>query len=260
MIGKRTCGVGIAALAFSASPVMGAGLEGAYWGVNIGGFTAETETDQSLFKPQGTGGGSHLPTINGFNSLNPNVKQTSVTGGAQVGYNWRAGLIMLGAEFDVNYWRYRSQESATTSFVAGGGNTRILTSSNMTDGSLLMTLRPRLGYLISERALVYVSAGVAYSDLKYSNYSRAETTGGAGVTTQYFSQVSADSGKVFGLGYEQVWSDRMVLRIDYQNVTFDRVASNGNGGTGFNDLANSVLTTGYKTNVHIIRLGANWRF
>jgi outer membrane immunogenic protein len=221
---------------------------------------AKTDTDQSLFKPQGVGGGSHVQTINGFNSLNPSPEQTSLTGGAQVGYNWRAGPIVLGAEFDLNYWRYRSSESASTSFVAGGGNTRTLTSTNAAEGSLLMTLRPRLGYLISERSLIYVSAGVAYSDLKYSNYSRAETSGGAGVTTQYFSQVNADPGKVFGLGYEQVWREGMVVRVDYQNVTFDRVTSDGNGGTGFNDLAQSVLTTGYKTTVHIVRVGVNYRF
>lgn len=258
MIGKRTCTIGIAALAFTANPAFAAGFEGSYWGVNVGLFNAKTDADQAIFKPNvGGNATTHQRTIDGFNSMKPSPEQTSMIGGGQIGHNWRVGPVLLGAEADLNYWHYRATESSQVSFPVNVGN-RVLTSENSTESSYLMTLRPRIGFTFGEGSMVYASAGIAYTDLRYNHVSEAASPNGVPIT--YRASVQKSMGKVVGAGYEMAWSSNMKVRLDYQYLAFDKTSVTASAGQTFTDLQGSSITANFETKVHLLRLGANWSF
>ncbi len=251
-------GIAIAAFATLAGA---AGFEGAYGGVSAGGAVSRTKTDQSLFKPNiGNQGISHLNTINGFASLRPTVGETDFTGGGQIGYNWRSGGTVFGVELDANNVGLRESATASTTFAVFNG-TRTLTSTDSVDSTYMLTLRPRIGFMVSDKSMVYLTAGLALSDLRFTNRSTATSTAFGGTVATYNSSASKRNGTVIGAGYERAISQKMSWRVEYQHLQFGRAASTGAADTfAGTSLEGSSLNTGYKTKVDILRVGVNWKF
>jgi len=124
-----------------------------------------------------------------------------VVGGGQVGYNWQSRQFVYGLEADIS----AADIGISEAFVVPGA---VLSASASIDW--LATFRGRLGVLVQPNLLVYGTAGLAVV--------HAQAHGS--VTTFGFGQISAsasdtETGLVYGIGVESMWTERMSVRLEY---------------------------------------------
>ncbi|RYE33256.1 MAG: hypothetical protein EOP23_09190 [Hyphomicrobiales bacterium] len=155
--------------------------------------------------------GAPTPTASAINplavprSLSPDG--SGMVGGAQFGFNYQIGAVVIGAETDLSATRLGG--SQTTS--ANPGGTRFTTRAE-NEVSMLGTVRARAGFVLGD-FMIYGSGGYAYGlvDQKGSITpdNPATTSGATG------SRSGLASGWVLGGGVEYAIMPGMTLRLDY---------------------------------------------
>jgi outer membrane immunogenic protein len=86
----------------------------------------------------------------------------SFTGGAQIGYNYQIGSIVLGIEADFNALRMRHGALASARLVNGEtGETVDAAVRSSQSLHWMATLRPRVGWAVADRFMVYGTGGLA---------------------------------------------------------------------------------------------------
>jgi outer membrane immunogenic protein len=144
-----------------------------------------------------------------------------VVGGGQVSYNWQSRQFVYGLEADIS----AADIGISEAFVVPGA---VLNASASIDW--LATIRGRLGVLVQPNLLVYGTAGLAVV--------HAEAHGS--VTTFGFGQISASAsdtqtGLVYGIGVESMWTERMSMRLEYLSFSEpDRIGDFGIVRAGLN--------------------------
>ena len=118
---------------------------------------------------QGLYGGVHLGYGDAWNG-------DGIIGGGQIGYNWQADRLVIGAEADISL-----------SDIDGHG----------TSVDWLGSARGRIGFLLDPRLLAYATAGVGFADI--------DDLGGSDTETDF----------VYGLGLEGKLNERMTARLEY---------------------------------------------
>lgn len=118
-----------------------------------------------------------------------------VIGGGHLGYNMQCGRLVFGVEGDISYVDLESHGVDSTG------------ADLWTSIDWLATLRGRVGVTISESALLYATAGVAWADRTHRVYDPGAPGGP-------FSQSDSDTatGWVVGGGIEFLRHDRWLLR------------------------------------------------
>lgn len=174
----------------------------------------------------------------------PLRSRTSFIGGLAIGYNWQFNQVVVGLEGDLSYLGYRS--SNVSAFF--GGDTTYRARSDW-----FGTIRGRLG-VAADRALFYVTGGVAFSDLKYSTIDTTVAPPPGGAATINASR-SASVGWTVGAGVEYAFTPQWTAKAEYLYASFG-------GGT-----ASATASTGVpfsfrfnRTDQHIVRLGVNYLF
>jgi outer membrane immunogenic protein len=216
---------------------------GFYLGVNAGGDWGTSDPSTAV-----TSGGSFFVSPPCFPPLDtcivntPDVANASAgqkdrtkgfTGGFQGGYNWQSGNAVYGIETDLEYFRSSGSSSKTVGLISGFPASVTVGNSMSTDW--LYTLRPRVGLVVGNTSLLYVTGGLAVSNLKPS-WTFAETAFGNVAGTSY-SQVEA--GWTVGGGVETMLPGRWTLGLEYLFVDFNNVSQTfptllplGGGGAG----------------------------
>jgi len=143
-------------------PSSGYSWTGFYVGVNVGYGTGNADT---FINP--------LPTP----AIFVNLKQQTLSpdpsgplGGAQMGYNWQKGHFVLGVEGDIDaasidgtFVQSPIIQNNGTPFPGTGNN---LTVHQRTDA--ISTVRPRIGFVLGSRILVYGTGGLAIAHVGYT--------------------------------------------------------------------------------------------
>ena len=235
-------------------------FQGSYVGVSAGWSGGSSSTGHILTAPSCGGCGAGPAQTAAVSSISPNLNSNNVTGGIQAGYNWRAGRFVIGVEADINY--VGLNKSVTTRLTAATPSPKIVTSTDSVNSNWVATLRPRIGYMPTDKSLVYVTGGVAASDVNFSNASTIFSNGVGSITGVYDSSASKVLGTVIGAGFEYAWMNNINLKVEYQHLEFGNTTLTGginsiNVGT---DLANSSITTNANLKANIVRVGANWRY
>lgn len=182
---------------------------GAYVGLNAG---------------YGWGTSQWSDTTNGVSTGTFNIGGGVVGGTA--GYNWQRGAWVLGAETDFDW---SGIKGSTASATCGGSCT--------TNNTWLGTFRGRFG-VVSNRFLIYLTAGGAYGNLKISD-------GGGSAS---ISKVGWTYGGGIETAITPAWTAKLeYLYVDLGKATCDAACS---GGDPFD--------VTYKT--IIVRGGVNYRF
>ena len=199
------------------------------------------------------------------NSISPDLDNWSFTGGAQVGYNLRFGMFVLGLEADINYLDFDLSESTSVSWTATN-STKVVTSREKVASDYVATLRSRIGFVARGNLLLYGTGGLALSDQEFSNHSTIVNLGPGGPHTglnaRYRTSSSEDVGYVVGGGLEYAFTRSMTLKAEYQHLEFDnpdRTAKNPIS-FGFGSLEDSTLTSRSTVSADIVRIGVNWMF
>lgn len=128
-------------------------------------------------------------------------------GGAQFGFNYQIGAVVIGAETDISATRLGGSQTSA----ANPGGTRFTTKAE-NEVSMLGTVRARAGFVLGD-FLIYGSGGYAYGlvDQKGSiTPDNPATTSGATA-----SRSGIASGWALGGGVEYAILPGMTLRLDY---------------------------------------------
>ncbi len=201
-----------------------------YIGGNVGGGWARAKTDFSV-------GGA------GFASATNNL--SGVLGGAQLGYNWQTGPVVLGIETDFQFTGMKGTLQAPTC-PAGicGATTNASYSQKL---PWFGTVRGRVGYA-QDSWLIYGTGGYAYARLE------TEASASAGATSANLSQAETRSGWAVGGGVELAFARNWTARMDYLYVDLGR--------TNTTLAIPGIATIGEDSRVtqNVVRLGVNYRF
>jgi len=179
-------------------------------------------------------------------------------GGGQAGYNWQRGTWLFGLEADIQ----GSDERGTSDvcLVAGcAPGTGILTANYKLDW--FGTARGRIGFLPTDRILLYATGGLAY--------------GGVSATAPLvpLSWGSTRVGWTLGVGAEAAIDQHWSVKLEYLYMDLGNVGSSGSTVTtttnalntplpGFNTVTTTSLTSAFNTcfTDSILRVGLNYRF
>jgi outer membrane immunogenic protein len=170
---------------------------GYYVGMNFGAVSTSADFTQH-----------NLGSGNYFGSLGSdywNSRELGATAGAIAGYNWQSGNFVFGIEGDVNLLSGR--DSDTTGNVA--------TSTKM---DWFGTFRARLGVTNNSPVMIYLTAGVAVSNI-------SNQAGIAGGASPDFKSSGVRTGPVFGGGFEYKPTGNMTVRLEGLFADFENASS-----------------------------------
>jgi outer membrane immunogenic protein len=247
---------------------------GFYVGANAGYGWENTATDysyssipapappgfQDVFGPGGPlniGGTSAVASAiaQGFLPTRLGDRQAGVfTAGGQIGYNAQFNQTVLGVEADLNWI---NNGVKTTAFVAPPNGVVTNVASSSAGLRWLGTLRGRAGYAV-DRALFYVTGGLAYGDVRVS--SNASNFDGANTDLFAGSFSGVRVGYAVGAGLEYAITNNVSLKGEYLyynlgSVTYSVAAANGFA------VGEGLFTTGKQTfDGSIVRAGINYKF
>lgn len=209
---------------------------GFYAGGNIGYGWGTAE--QSVSYPGLVGFG--IPTSFGAsNSMN------GFLGGVQAGYNWRAGSFLLGPEIGIQFGSLSgSGTGATTIFPGATVDTTV-----SADHKWNATVGGRLGYLVTERFLIFGEGGWAMAQI---NWRLTNSALGLPLTTSDVSKTS--SGWYYGAGIEWMFAPNWSTSLTYRRLELDGYNTSTPFFIGSANLASNNLT------IDQVKLGVNYHF
>jgi outer membrane immunogenic protein len=178
----------------------------------------------------------------GFYVATADTAVFGAVGGAQAGYNWQSGALVLGAEGDFDW-----------SNLKGSINAQCATCLTVTNASLehdvdwFGTARARIGYA-ADGWLAYATGGYAFGRVALKG-----TATGAGVNAS-LTQNATPSGWTIGGGAELALGPNWSARLEYLYVDLGTVNS-----TIVVPGAPS-LTDSARIQINVVRAGVNYRF
>jgi outer membrane immunogenic protein len=203
---------------------------GFYIGAHVGAGWSTTEADITSISAGGLGAfGAQFP----LSSHNNN----GFLGGGQVGFNWQAGWVVIGAEVD-----------AAATDIKGHAPCLVVLSCS-TKHDWLVTAAGRLG-VTWDRTLVYVKGGAAWAD---SEYSANLALGGLAFTANVND---TRVGALFGAGVEQGIAGGWSAKVEYNFIDFGTENYAVPLAVGIPVTVNTDITE----KLHIVKFGLNYRF
>jgi outer membrane immunogenic protein len=190
--------------------------QGPYAGLNVGGMWGMTSSNIGL---NGTGG-SLAGSGSGF------------SGGAQVGYNWIVGPLLVGPEIDF-------QGSTMTSNINGGAGAS--TISAVSKMPWFTTWRARAGYPIGS-VMPYVTGGAVWG--------RQSLEGNDSANGGYFNVSNNFWTYTFGGGIEGRFNEQWSAKLEYLYIGTPDTALSSPATTSIDQRAIG----------NLVRVGVNYRF
>lgn len=191
---------------------------GFYAGLNAGYAFGDTRTD--LVVPGGV-----VPFSSDYDGF---------AGGAQIGYNWQSGALVLGLEADLQYADVSGSNGMPPSFLFETNTLK-----------WLGTARGRIGYAF-DRFMPYLTGGFAFGKNEFELVDVQTTT--------RITEARTHTGWAFGGGVEFAVRDAWSVKIEYLHVNL------GDKGGYFQ---NVVVPGGSLTadlEFDLVRGGLNYRF
>ncbi|QWG22985.1 hypothetical protein KMZ93_24055 [Bradyrhizobium sediminis] len=182
--------------------------------------------------------------------------------GAHAGYNWQFGRVVTGLEFDFSATDIKGSNGVSEVFVAPG--TTVSSSDTLGENvRYLGSARTRLGWLPTDKVLLYGTAGLAWERLDQTKVqSQAVTANGVLVTSNsfFFRDPIDKFGWVAGVGAEaMLGSPNWIGRVEYLHYDFGQVMtarSVTNTAPGFGSFNSSA---GSQT-IDLARAGISYKF
>jgi outer membrane immunogenic protein len=230
------------------SPASATDWTGPYLGVSVG----EGENDHGVT----LSGDPVTQAVIGLGVLPSSiaVHASGIVGGAEAGYDYQWGRIVVGAVTDFSGTDI-SKSQSVSSAVPGGFFPFTTTAKQSI--SWFGTARLRAGATLTDDLLVYATGGVAYANVKTSESVTSTTTPICiGICTS--SSLSATKvGRTFGGGIQFAVTDHLSIKGEWLN--YDLGSTKLNGTDIFGRFPSIItFTTHYSGNVY--RIGGNFKF
>jgi outer membrane immunogenic protein len=239
---------------------------GFYIGGNVGYSWGNARTDGSLtgtqnvsiFRTAGPNLVSSVTTPLGTLPLWGRSDVNGFIGGAQAGYNWQRGTWLYGLEGDIQGSGERGTSDVCTVVGCAPGSTLLTANYKL---GWFGTVRGRVGFLPTDRVLLYATGGLAY--------------GGVSATAPLIplSWGSTRAGWTVGVGAEAAIDQHWSVKLEYLYMDFGNIGSGATSATGvvnqlntptpgFNTVTTTTLTGAFNTKFtdNILRVGVNYRF
>jgi outer membrane immunogenic protein len=239
-------------------------FEGAHVGVSAGAAWGSTDyaTDPGCPPSPGPAAFCILNDPNGTavaNSGTGELSSTGFTGGIQGGYSWQFANVVIGGEGDFGVFDLSRSVSTSGAFppTIFAGDTFTLTESMSTDW--LVTLRGRLGLVVAPQLLLYVTGGLALTELKFSSSYSDDAIGGPFPGgTGFGSKSGVRTGWTVGGGGEWLLPEGWSVKAEYLYVDFgsESIAVPVSNTTDFTQ----TMTVDADLSANIARAGLNYRF
>jgi outer membrane immunogenic protein len=213
---------------------------GVYFGANAGYAAGKLDTD-TMISSLGA------PPLAASSASNPN----GGSGGAQVGYNWQAGVWLAGLETDIQFSTRR------VSAIFDGPAT--VNSNQSLDW--LATARARLGVLVTPTSIAYFTGGLAFGAIAQSGTisgTISDPSGGPPLPSPInFTHRVVKPALTVGGGVETRLTENITGKVEYLHIDF------GSASTLATNIPNSP-STAVAVNSHVtndvVRMGINYRF
>lgn len=153
-------------------------------------------------------------------------------GGATLGYNYQSGKLLVGAEGDIGFGSISSSSNFGYGTSSGGRVTG------------LGTIRARVGYVLNDRALLYVTGGYAGASL---NGHISDFNGSPNLVLQESHYLN---GFAVGLGVEYALTTKISLKGEYLYTGF--------GSQSFFASTRDQVSAG--SHINLVRAGLNYHF
>lgn len=173
-----------------------------------------------------------------FNNVDDNraiasTEPSGFMGSVTAGYNWRLGYgLIYGVEADLGLMDVSAEDK-----LASDGN---LYKTQL--GPLWGTLRARLGFMLSDRMMVFATGGGAFMQVD-------DVTVGTGATSTALTE-DLQTGYVIGAGAEYALSDTMSIKAEYLYMDFGRISGLNANGAEFS----------FDNEIQLVRAGLNFKF
>jgi outer membrane immunogenic protein len=226
---------------------------GFYVGLNAGGaWNDSNATTTTVFTPAGYFAASSIPAI--ALAGNQNINRSGFTGGLTAGYNWQANNWLVGIESDFNYFGVKGSTSTSALYPCCAPTGFTVNSSVSSDW--LITLRGRVGVLVSPSLLLYGTGGLAVANVK-SSYLFTDTFAAANEsasidTTRY--------GWTAGVGAEYALLNGWSVKAEYLYVDLGRTSTTSTNLTAGGAFPSNVFTHSVDLRSNIGRAGLNYKF
>ncbi len=223
------------------------GWAGLYFGATAGGHWSKDDiTTTTSIANYGAAGAATL------DALSPvSITAKGAIAGVQAGYNFQFGRVVVGIETDLNLL---AGTNTRTLVVPGLARATPVALSNSPQGSVLVTVRPRLG-ITFDAVLAYVTGGLAFETVKSTDsvlVNAIETTNDSTLHT----------GWTFGGGLEYALPKGWLLKAEYLYVSvgiFD-VTVGCVSGAGFTCVTATDVVVHHKYTDNIFRVGVSHLF
>jgi outer membrane immunogenic protein len=231
---------------------------GFYVGVNAGGEWGQSDPrTTTVFSPFGYFASSSVDTIAvaGMQRIN----HSGFTGGLTAGYNWQASNFVFGIESDFNYFGVRgSTSSGPVVYPCCVFSNFTIQSSVSSDW--LITVRPRIGVLVTPALLLYGTGGLAVANVK-GNFLFTDTFATAAESATISS---TRVGWTAGAGGEYALMNGWSVKGEYLYVDLGRASTTSTNLTAFGPppfpFPVNVFTHSINLRSNIVRVGLNYKF
>jgi outer membrane immunogenic protein len=245
---------------------LGYDWSGFYIGGNAGYSWGRARTDGALTGTQNvsvfrTAGPTLISSVNSAIAL-PLTGRSNMDGfigGAQAGYNWRRAQWLFGLEADLQGSDQRASGGVCTIAGCPAGST-VFTANYELDW--FGTVRGRVGFLPTERVLLYGTGGLAYGHFSADAPSFPVSWG------------STRAGWTVGAGAEVAIDHNWSVKLEYLYVDLGSVGGNSGApattvtnalstpSLGFNTVTTTTVAAAFNSRFtdNIVRVGLNYRF
>ena len=195
-----------------------------------------------------------------------NDRNTSLTGGVQIGYNWQFGGLVVGLEADINA-KGRNGDRRDYTIVGTGQYApyELDVFESRRGANWFGTIRPRIG-MAFDRTLLYVTGGLAYGsgnrgtdsvvlyDTRFDPDREIATWTGS-------RRSGGNWGWTLGAGIEHAFSQNWTMKLEYLYVDLDRGRNRDLVSIRNDDSADVVFRGGRGgDSFHVVRAGLNFKF
>jgi outer membrane immunogenic protein len=230
---------------------------GFYAGLNVGGAIGSSNAQTAtVYSSTGYFASTSVPAI--ASTGNQNLNPDGYTLGAQFGYNRQvAPKWVLGAEADFGAFKTSGSATGTTVYPCCSPTTFTITQNVTTDW--MATVRPRVGYTVGKRSLLFISAGAAETQFNYSSL----FTDTFDTANESASASVLKTGWIAGGGLEYAINKHLSSRAEYLFVDFGSVSNAGTVLTvnsGVYSWPENPFTHTATLTSNIARVSANYRF
>lgn len=191
------------------------------------------------------------------NAINPLAVPRSLTpdgssmvGGAQFGFNYQIGAVVIGAETDLSATRLGGSQTTA----ANPGGTRFTTRAE-NEVSMLGTVRARAGFVLGD-FMVYGSGGYAYGLVDQKGSISPDNPGNTSGVSATRSGLA--SGWALGGGVEYAIMPGMTLRLDYTHYDLGNQKLTLQDYTGLAPTQYAIMRA--RTSGDIVKAGFNFGF